>query len=43
VVNENWKLLYEDSEEAFAGATLKIITNVCNNVFAKISIEEAFD
>ncbi|KAJ3618211.1 hypothetical protein MTP99_006233 [Tenebrio molitor] len=43
VVNENWKLLYEDSEEAFADATLKIITNVCNNVFAKISIEEAFD
>ncbi|KAH0809714.1 hypothetical protein GEV33_013075 [Tenebrio molitor] len=43
VVNENWKLLYEDIEETFTDATMKIIMNLCNNVFAKVSIEEAFD
>jgi hypothetical protein len=43
VVNENWKLLYEDIEETFTDATMKIIMNLCNNVFAKISLEEAFD
>jgi hypothetical protein len=43
MMNENWKLLYEDIEETLLGATTKIFINILNNFFGKLSIEEAFD
>ncbi|KAH0808233.1 hypothetical protein GEV33_014558 [Tenebrio molitor] len=43
VVNENWKLLFEDIEDTFLDAMTKILINILNNFFSKVSIEEAFD
>jgi hypothetical protein len=43
VVNENWKLLFEDIEDTFLDATTKILINILNHFFSKVSIEEAFD
>jgi hypothetical protein len=43
MMNENWKLLYEDIEETLLDATTKIFINILNNFFGKLSIEEAFD
>jgi hypothetical protein len=43
VVNENWKLLFEDIEDTFLNAMTKILINILNHFFSKVSIEEAFD
>jgi Holliday junction resolvasome RuvABC ATP-dependent DNA helicase subunit len=43
VVNENWKLLFEDIEDTFLDAMTKILINILNHFFSKVSIEEAFD
>ncbi|KAJ3635306.1 hypothetical protein MTP99_008223 [Tenebrio molitor] len=43
VINENWKVFYEDMEETFEEVVMQIVINMVNKFFAKVSIEEAFD
>ncbi|EEZ97638.2 protein takeout [Tribolium castaneum] len=43
VLNENSKQVFDDVKEGYAQAFGSIVKQILNNLFAKVSIEEAFD
>ena len=43
VLNENWKDVFDDVKSDYEKLIDKIILTVANNLFSKVSVEEAFD
>ncbi|XP_044260355.1 protein takeout-like [Tribolium madens] len=43
VLNENWQDVYHDLKDDHIQVLNKILLNLMNNFFAKVSVEEAFD
>ncbi|XP_063926348.1 protein takeout-like [Zophobas morio] len=43
VLNENWKLVFEDVQRDYEELIDKIVLSLANSFFSKVSVEEAFD
>lgn len=43
VLNENWNEVFTDVKSEYIEVVNKILINLMNNFFARVSIEEAFD
>jgi hypothetical protein len=43
VLNDNWKEVFDDLKDDYIKVVDKILVQLLNNFFSKVSVEEAFD
>jgi hypothetical protein len=43
VINDNWKEVFDDVKSSYIQVINRVCTELLNNFFGKVSVEEAFD
>jgi hypothetical protein len=43
VLNDNWKEVFDDVKDGYVEVINRILVQLLNNFFSKVSLEEAFD
>jgi hypothetical protein len=43
VINDNWKEVFDDVKDGYIDVVNRILLQLLNNFFSKVSLEEAFD